>query len=206
MTRHLLVLALAGVLATPLAAQNETNTDAQQQDAPQAEAPGTLSTGEAIQPEIQLGQAYTKEAVGDWELRCVRTETPESDPCQLYQLLKDRSGQAVSEFSLFRLPEGGQVVAGANVIVPLETLLTAQLSIAVDGANAKRYPFAFCNQVGCYARLGLTAEDVSAFKRGAKAQVQIRPFAAPDETVTVELSLSGFTAGFDKATVVENVN
>jgi invasion protein IalB len=178
-------------------------TAAQQSDAPSVQ--GDLSAGAPVDAEgNQLGTPYTRETTGDWELRCVRTETPENDPCQLYQLLEDGAGNAVSEVTVFRLPESNEMVAGATIIVPLETLLTAQLTMAVDGENAKRYPFSFCNQVGCYARLGLTQAEVDAFKRGAVAQVQIRPFAAPEQTVTVEMSLNGFTAGFDLVTVVQN--
>lgn len=166
---------------------------------------GELSAGAPVDGAgNELGQPYVKEVSGDWELRCVRTETPENDPCQLYQLLTDEAGNAVSEVTVFRLPDGGEMVAGATIIVPLETLLTAQLTLAVDGANARRYPFSFCNPAGCYARLGLTQADVDAFKRGAVAQVQVRPFAAPDQTVTVEMSLTGFTAGFDGVTIVQN--
>lgn len=215
-----ITLACAAALALPAAAQTtdgtaedtaapqaseDTNPDAAQ--SPEAESGAATGDSEAAAPqqdENPLGRPYTREVSGDWELRCVRTETPANDPCQLYQLLTDGSGNAVSEISVFRLPEGGDVVAGATVIVPLETLLTAQLTVAVDGNNPKRYPFSFCNQVGCYARLGLTQADVNAYKRGAKAQVQIRPFAAPDQTVTVEMSLSGFTAGYDKITIVQN--
>ncbi|MGX9354048.1 invasion associated locus B family protein [Roseobacteraceae bacterium S113] len=196
-------LVLAASLATSANAQTAATEDATTTDG-EIVVQGELSTGAPAEPENALGAAYTRETSGDWELRCVRTETPESDPCQLYQLLSDQTGNAVSEVSIFRLPEGGDVVAGATIIVPLETLLTAQLTMAVDGANAKRYPFSFCNPVGCYARLGLTEAEVNSFKRGAKAQVQIRPFAAPDQTVTVDMSLSGFTAGFDKVTIVQN--
>lgn len=176
---------------------------AQQSDAPAVQ--GDLSSGAPVDTEgNQLGTPYVRETTGDWELRCVRTETPDNDPCQLYQLLADGAGNAVSEVTVFRLPETNEMVAGATIIVPLETLLTAQLTMAVDGENAKRYPFSFCNEVGCYARLGLTQAEVDALKRGAVAQVQIRPFAAPEQTVTVEMSLNGFTAGFDLVTVVQN--
>lgn len=176
---------------------------AQSENAPVLEQ--GLSTGAPVDGEGNaLGQPYTKEESGDWEVRCVRTENPDTDPCQLYQLLLDGTGNPVAEATVFRLPEGGDVAAGATIIVPLETLLTAQLTLAIDGENARRYPFAFCNPVGCYARLGLSNDDVDAMKRGAVAQVQIRPFAAPDQTVTVEMSLAGFTAGFEKTTVVRN--
>jgi len=191
------IVVAAMVFVTPVWAQ--TTTDSAQT------LQGELATGAPVDDAGNtLGEPYVREVSGDWELRCVRTSVPEEDPCQLYQLLEDANGNAVSEVTVFRLPEGGQMAAGATIIVPLETLLTAQLTLAVDGENARRYPFSFCNPVGCYARLGLTQEEVDAFKRGAVAQVQIRPFTAPDQAVTVEMSLSGFTAGFDLVSIVQN--
>lgn len=189
-------------MATPALAQETGDTEGD--DAPAAIAPeDQLAVGEEQQGEPQLGQTYLKQESGDWELRCVRTENPEQDPCQLYQLLKEENGNPISEISLFRLPDGGKLPAGATIIVPLETLLTGQLGISVDGAKPKSYPYSFCNKVGCYARIGLTAEDVAAFKRGAQATVMLRPFKAPDQVVTTIMSLKGFTAGYDMVTKVQ---
>ena len=98
-------------------------------------------------------------------------------------------------------PAGG-AVAGATIVVPLETMLTAQLTVAVDGANAKRYPFAFCNQIGCFSRIGLSQEDIEGYKAGTTADMIIVPAAAPDQIVKVNMSLSGFTKAFDSATGV----
>ena len=110
----------------------------------------------------------------------------------------------MAEISLFRLEGGGQAVAGASVIVPLETLLPAQLTIAVDGAPGKRYNYSFCNPIGCVAQIGLTAEDVAAFKKGTEATVALVPAPAPDQVVKLKLSLKGFTAGYDTVDVVQN--
>lgn len=181
-------LAFAG----PALAQDNSNDAVAPED--------QLAVGDEVQEEPQIGQTYIKEEVGDWELRCVRTEDPENDPCQLYQLLKEENGNPISEVSLFRLPDDSELPAGATVIVPLETLLTGGLGISVDGGKPKSYPYSFCNKVGCYARIGLTAEDVTAFKRGAEANVMLRPFKAPDQVVNSTMSLSGFTAGYDKVT------
>ena len=120
----------------------------------------------------------------------------------MYQLLNDDAGSPVVEFSLFRLPEGGRATAGATIVVPLETALQQQLTIQVDSSEARRYPFAFCNQIGCYARIGLTEQDVAAFRAGNAARVSIAPFVAQDQAVNVTLSLTGFTAAFDKASTV----
>ncbi|MEM6339640.1 MAG: invasion associated locus B family protein [Pseudomonadota bacterium] len=161
-----------------------------------------LSTGEPVVQGNEVGQTYTQEKNGDWELRCIRTEEG-NDPCQMYQLISDDEGTPVAEFSLFRLPEGNRAQAGATVVVPLETALQQQVTIAVDGGNARRYPFSFCNQVGCYARIGLTPEDVSIFKRGASATMTIVPALAPEQKVALPISLTGFTATFDKVSVLD---
>ena len=160
-----------------------------------------LSLGEDADKPSDLGQTYTKEVIGAWEQRCVRTEA--EDPCQMYQLMDDGEGVPVAEFSLFRLPGDGKAKAGATVVVPLETALPNQLVINIDGGKAKRYPYAFCNQVGCYARIGLTDADVNAFKRGNLAVITIVPALAPDQEVKLNLSLEGFTASYEKASVMK---
>ena len=160
-----------------------------------------LSLGEEAQDSNVIGQPYTRETIGAWEMRCIRAETGE-EPCQMYQLLEDDTGAPVAEVSLFRLPGGGKAIAGATVIVPLETSLTQQMTISIDGGKARRYPFAFCNPVGCYVRLGLVAADVTAFKRGNEATFTIVPALAPDQKVELKLSLDGFTASYDKVSVI----
>ena len=144
---------------------------------------------------------YIKETSGDWQLQCLRTEQGE-EPCQLYQLLEDGQGNSVAEVSIFKLAGGGQVEAGATFVVPLETLLTERMTIQVDGGQAKRYDYSFCTPVGCYARVGFTAQDIAQFKRGNVARVTIVPALAPDQKVTVEMSLTGFTKGYDLVTPV----
>lgn len=160
---------------------NDLSMGQTQGGAPAADGPGTT---------------YTPATFDAWEQRCIRTEDG-SDPCQLYQLLKDANGNSVAEISLFGLPAGQQAVAGATIVVPLETLLTEQLSLAIDTAPAKRYPFTWCASIGCFARVGFTADEIAAFKKGNKAVLTIVPVAAPDQKVALEISLKGFTAGFD---------
>lgn len=184
-----------GAFAQETASEEETPSTV-----PSAE--GDLNLGEDTStPEV--GQTYVREVEQDWEIQCVRTESGEDEPCQMYQLLQNEAGNPVAEVSLFKLPQGGQAVAGATVIVPLETALQAQLRIAVDGAQSKRYPYSLCNQVGCFARIGLTQSDLNGFKKGAKAVVTIVPFVAQDQKIQLEMSLKGFTASYDKTTVAQ---
>ncbi len=161
---------------------------------PETAAEDDLALGEPVGP--QVGEPYEREVFGDWALRCIKAEEGARDPCNLYQLLINEDGIAVAEFNLFPLPEGQRAAAGATVVVPLETLLTEQLTIAVDGANARRYPFTFCNRAGCVARIGFTQAEIDQFKRGSTATVRLVPAAAPEAEVVLDVSLTGFTAGF----------
>lgn len=163
-----------------------------------ADPAGDLSMGTPIaEGEPQEGQPYIREEFGDWALRCLRAPEGQPDPCQLYQLLMDEQGNAVAEISLFPLPEGNRATAGATIVVPLETLLTENLTMSVDGGQARQYPYTFCNRAGCVARVGFSQADIDLFKRGAEAQLEMVPAAAPEETVNLAISLSGFTAGYN---------
>jgi invasion protein IalB len=160
-------------------------------------APTDLSLGEAVPDESAVGTNYVAAVHGDWQMTCVKTEL-EADPCQLYQLLKDPQGNTIAEISIFGLPPGsGQAVAGATIVTPLETFLPAQVTMRVDSGQAKRYPFTFCAAMGCVARVGFTADEVAAFRRGNKATMIIVPALAPDQQVPIEISLRGFTAGLE---------
>ena len=209
MNRYITSLPLAFILAmgsaVALHAQSDTtaeDTTTEETNSGASPLQDALSLGEDADKDPDLGKPYTSELNGAWEMRCIKTEQ-EVDPCQMYQLVNDGEGNPVAEVSLFRLPDGGKAVAGATIVVPLETSLTNQLTIAVDGGSARRYPFAFCNPVGCYVRLGLTDDDIAAFKRGNAAVLTIVPALAPDQKVPLALSLEGFTAGYDKVSVIE---
>lgn len=183
--------ALLVASALPTLAQEAAPADDLSMGVEAGAAPAILTAETA-----QVGQGYLATSFELWEQRCEKTEDGK-DPCQLFQLLKDTEDNAVAEFSIFPLPAGGKAVAGATVVVPLETLLTEALTIAIDTSPAKVYPFTFCTQIGCVARVGFTAEEIEQFKKGAKATVTLVPAAAPETKVNLDISLKGFTAGFD---------
>lgn len=205
MTRTLARLALGlGLSALSLGvipgAMAQTATDPAKTDAPAAApANGDVSLGvpDGMPDEAhaQPGQIYLAAKFDDWEQRCVK-DAEGKKGCQLYQLLKDPTGGPVAEISFFTLPDGGQAAAGATVVVPLETQLTANLRIAIDQATAKMYPFLFCNANGCVSKVGFTADEFAAMQKGTAASLTIVPAAAPDKTVQIPVSLKGFSAGF----------
>lgn len=159
--------------------------------APATAPGGSLSVGRALGggPEI-----YIRETHGDWQIRCLRAPEGQEDPCQLYQRLADQQGNPTADVNIFTLPEGGDLAAGATVLTPLQTLLTAQVRMSVDGGQSRAYPFSFCDANGCYSRMGFTAEDIEAFKRGSSATLIVVPALAPDQQAELRMSLTGFTA------------
>ncbi|MCI2398265.1 invasion associated locus B family protein [Aliiroseovarius subalbicans] len=185
--------AFAQETATDGATTEEPATDTATDAAPAAPA---LDMGTDTTTERQPGQTYVDEVFGDWERKCAHNPNGD-DPCQIYQLLKDQNDNPVAEISMLRLPDGGQAAAGATVVVPLETLLTQQLTIAVDGGQSRRYEFRFCAQLGCIAQIGFTGAEIASFKAGVVAKATIVPAAAPDQKVELPVSLSGFTAAYD---------
>ena len=203
-----LVLASAAFVISPAAAQTTTTTPPATDTtaatpAADAAAPAdqlaigkdAVPVGLPSQADAEVNGLYLAANFDAWEQRCVKAADG-SDPCQLYQLLKDKDGNSVAEISLFDLPDGGAAAVGATVIVPLETLLTANLQIGVDTANPKIYPFTYCTTQGCVARIGFTAAELAVLKKGNTATVTIVPAVAPDKTVALTLSLKGFTAGY----------
>ena len=194
---RLMAVSMALVLPGVALAQDQA-TEQEQPAADGNDAGAGLSMGtvEGEDGELQVGQTYVVSQHGDWALRCVKSQG-DKDPCQLYQLLVDGEGNSVAEFSIFNLPNSGRAVAGATAVTPLETLLSEPLRLQVDAGQARRYPYSFCSQVGCFSRLGLTQEELDSFKAGAAATVSIVPAAAPDQPVGLRLSLTGFTAGWN---------
>lgn len=151
----------------------------------------------------RVGEQYIKEKSGDWNISCLKAEEGE-DLCAMVQILNNQQGDPIAEISLGKLPEGGAAVAWANIIVPLETLLQAQLAISIDGAPRKLYNYHHCVSIGCVAQVGFTQSDIDAMKSGSKAVLSLVPARLPDQILDMEMSLSGFTAGFTGLNVAPN--
>ena len=171
------------------------------QGAPEDPAQG-LDTGREVQQNDEE-ESYIKETFEDWQLKCFRTGGDE-DLCQMYQLLTEEGGNPVAEFSLYKLANAGNVVAGATIAAPLGTLLSEEIKLSVDGGRPKSYAFSFCTMGGCFARIGLTEPEVEALKRGVTATLEIVPAQAPDQTGSIEASLAGFTAAYEAASELRN--
>ncbi|WP_170371017.1 invasion associated locus B family protein [Ruegeria arenilitoris] len=194
-------LVTAALLGSGAFAQ-EATTETQEQ----TQTGQTTDTGSDLdlgQSGPRVGEQYVREKSGDWEISCIKAQTGD-DPCAMVQILNGAQNEPLAEITVGKLPAGGAAAAWANVIVPLETLLQAQLAISIDGAPRKLYNYHHCVPVGCVAQLGLTQGDIDAMKAGTKATISLVPARAPDQVINMDLSLSGFTAAFDGLQVNTN--
>lgn len=126
---------------------------------------------------------------GDWQVRCAENGTN----CRMVQLALDSEGNSVVSVTMQKLPEGGSAQLGVVMISPLLTLLPRGITVSVDDGVPAAYPFSWCDAQGCYARFGLTAAQVEAFRSGTSASISIFAVTDSENAVQAALSLAGFT-------------
>ena len=200
-----------GTTAAPAAPADTPAATAPAAAAPAADAAtppaaGAPAAGAAPAPAgDQVGAYYNKSTHDAWLLRCLKTQDGK-DPCELYQLLKDQAGKSVAEVSV--IPFTGEAAAIINFVAPLETDLQAGLGLQIDAGKNNAYPFLVCAPVGCVSRIGLTEAELGRFKNGNKATVSLLPFGANPKAnlVKLDMSLKGFTAGFNALQEVVKAN
>ena len=156
-----------------------------------------LSLGKPLETIREPGEIYLAGNKGDWNVRCVTANPGEIDKCEIQQLLFLNENSPIADISIFKLPEGERAVAAANVMVPLETLLTKKFRFAFSEESVKEFPYSFCNQNGCLVRMGLLEEDIEAMKKGSSSDLSITHISSPEDSINLSLSLNGFTAAFD---------
>ena len=156
-----------------------------------------LSIGKPLETLREPGEVYLAGNKGDWNVRCITGNPGENDKCEIQQLLFLNENTPIADISIFKLPDGEVAVAAANVMVPLETLLTKKFRFAFSEKLVKEFQYSFCNQDGCLVRMGLLEEDIAAMKKGSSSELSITHISRPETSINLDLSLSGFTAAFD---------
>jgi invasion protein IalB len=96
-----------------------------------AQTPGAPADG--------VGSTFVKSTHGAWEIRCLRLQGG-GERCQMFQQLNQADGNPVAEMNIFSITPGQAAAAGAVILTPLETLLTSQLGLTIDGAPGNVIP------------------------------------------------------------------
>ena len=164
-----------------------------------AEEADSLSIDDTIMSEPQKTEPYIKERFENWSLKCIKTVNS-IERCEANQIIFNQKQQPVAEISIIKLPKGQIAAAAATIIVPLETILSEGLVLAIQELEPKKYQFKFCNSLGCYSQIGLTDDEVEALKRKEKASIFLKHISSGDQQIVIPMSLDGFTKTFSNVT------
>ena len=162
-----------------------------------AEEADSLSIDDTIMSEPQKTEPYIKERFENWSLKCIKTVNS-IERCEANQIIFNQKQQPVAEISIIKLPKGQVAAAAATIIVPLETILSEGLVLAIQELEPKKYQFKFCNSLGCYSQIGLTDDEVEALKRKEKASIFLKHISSGNQQIVLPMSLDGFTKTFSK--------
>ena len=160
-----------------------------------AEEADSLSIDDTIMSEPQKTEPYIKERFENWSLKCIKTVNS-IERCEANQIIFNQKQQPVAEISIIKLPKGQVAAAAATIIVPLETILSEGLVLAIQELEPKKYQFKFCNSLGCYSQIGLTEDEVEALKRKEKASIFLKHISSGNQQIVLPMSLDGFTKTF----------
>ena len=164
-----------------------------------AEEADSLSIDDTIMSKPQKTEPYIKERFENWSLKCIKTVNS-IERCEANQIIFNQKQQPVAEISIIKLPKGQVAAAAATIIVPLETILSEGLVLAIQELEPKKYQFKFCNSLGCYSQIGLTDDEVEALKRKEKASIFLKHISSSDQQIVIPMSLDGFSKTFSNVT------
>ena len=143
-----------------------------------------------------FGQAATALQTGDrfkdWTVRCEKPAEDAPEACFIYQTLVNEKQEPVLQMVVGYLGRNAQPVVVFTA--PLGVALRAGVGVKVDQADMFNLPYERCGPQGCIAGGPLSDQHILAFKNGVKSQIVLHDGRQP---VSLEISLSGFTAGFN---------
>ena len=160
-----------------------------------AEEADNLSIDDTMMSEPQKTEPYIKERFENWTLKCIKSVNS-VERCEANQIIFNQKKQPVAEISIIKLPKGQVAAAAATIIVPLETILSEGLVLAIQELEPKKYQFKFCNSLGCYSQIGLTEDEVEALKKKEEASIFLKHISSGDQQIVIPISLDGFTKTF----------
>lgn len=128
----------------------------------------------------------------DWTATCPTADTQHPLCFIMQNLALKKTGKRILSVRVGPLSGNGQPML--LVTVPLGVFLPAGIELSIDGANAKRVDYQFCNAEGCSAVIALSPGALERLKAGRQARVVFED--ARERPISVPVSLLGFTAAY----------
>lgn len=142
-----------------------------------------------------VAQPAPGQKFGDWTITC--DDEAGKSVCHLDQAIVDNnSKQTVLQIGVGFMPGRDGVTQPKMVIIaPLGIILPQGLTVQIDETPGAQVPLLHCLPAGCRTVINLDDATIAKFKAGNKAKITF--VALNGQPVSVPVSLSGFTAGFD---------
>ncbi len=133
----------------------------------------------------------------NWSVQCKRTEA-EQKSCALFQRLLLKNGQMLVLFRIEKDVIRNDQEPPVNIGVfslPVGVHLPSGLTVQVDENEPAKLVYERCDPVACHAGTVLDESWIRLLKKGEICKVSFNDLSG--KTVTVTLSLRGFSAGFN---------
>lgn len=131
----------------------------------------------------------------DWQIRCETAPGAPGEQCALVQSVtaEDRPNVGLTVIVLKTADGKNRIL---RVLVPLGVLLPKGLGLRIDQTDIGSAGFERCLQNGCIANISMDEKLISQLRAGKQALFLL--YQTPEEGIGVPLSLSGFSAGFER--------
>lgn len=144
------------------------------------------------------GQTELKASHGAWQIRCA---VADKNKCFMTQIGNGANGQPLVQVRIQKTPnltgpKGQKIPAVIQIQAPLGVLLTAGLSLEIDGSKPGIAPYKFCTPRHCVVEEPVDDDLVTRMKKGSAAVFAVVS-ARSGKRSTSNVSLSGFTAAYN---------
>ncbi|TCQ99382.1 invasion associated locus B family protein [Neorhizobium sp. JUb45] len=146
--------------------------------------------------------AHAVERFGAWNVRCTDTQGATAKQCEVVQVATIKQADQDVTIMTFAVAPAA-AVKGANepahsltMLVPLNVLLSAGLSISVDDKPAAKLSYRNCNQSGCWVQSPLNTALLAQLSKGRSGSAKLD--LVNGQTVNIRFSLDGLTAAMKK--------
>lgn len=150
----------------------------------------------ALFPAATEAQYGTVKSVhNDWQIRCETAPGAPGEQCALVQSVtaEDRPNVGLTVIILKTADQKTRIL---RVFAPLGVLLSKGVGLNIDQNFIGSANFERCLQNGCMANVQMDEKLIAQLKSGKQAVFLI--YQTPEEGIGIPLSLSGFSAGFDR--------
>lgn len=149
----------------------------------------------SAQEPVLGGEAEAAAPTAQWAGRCVSDGRQSGAECTMVErAFVGNNRQVVGTVSLRFPPDGATPTLSASV--PLGIYLGAGIGFNIDGAAAQQLELQTCDRNGCYASGPVSPETLAAMQNGQQLNIQFQSMSK--QSVTLQMSLLGFTAVYQK--------